>query len=129
MAGVTLDAGPLILLDQGKDQMTAWLKAAYERDEAISTPAVVVAEVWRPGPRAARLARALAVLDIVDVDELMGREAGELLARLPEGSRRVLAIDALVVASAKRRGDFVLTTDLKDVGPLASVAGVDVRTP
>lgn len=129
MAGVTLDAGPLILLDKGKEVMSAWLKVAHDREEEISTPAVVVAEVWRPGPRSARLARALAGFAIVDVDEQMGKQAGELLSHLRHRDRAGLTVDALVVASAKRRGDFVLTTDPSDVGALAKIAGVEVRTP
>jgi PIN domain-containing protein len=129
MAGVTLDAGPLILLDQGKQQMIAWLKVAAEREEVLSTPATVVAEVWRQGPRAARLARALAGLEVVDVDERMGKEAGVLLAGLPNSNRKALAVDALVIICAQRRGDLVLTTDPEDLEPLARRAGVQVDVP
>lgn len=129
MAGVTLDSGPLIQLDKGKTQMTVWLKVAEERNAALSTPASVLAEVWRQDPRAARMARALATMDIVEVDEKMGKEAGALLTQASSSNRKALAIDALVVISAKRRGDIVLTTDPHDIGPLAELADVEYRTP
>lgn len=122
MAGVTLDAGPLIALDRGDQRAHAWLQVATKRGRVLATPASVVAETWRGGARAARLARALKVLEIIDVDESIARRAGELLART--GSSETL--DAIVVVLAAVRGDAILTSDPSDVRPLANQAGVQL---
>ena len=129
MAGVTLDSGPLVLIDRGDDTMLAWLEVARQRGARLRTPAVAVAEVWRGGPRAARLARALAGVDVIDVDQRLARNAGILLGKASTKQRRLLAIDALVVACAALGQDLVLTTDPDDLGPLADAAGLDMRTP
>lgn len=126
MAGVTLDAGPLVLLDKGDPRMLAWYRKARERRQPLAMPATALAESWRGGPRAARLARALPGMDLVDVDEPLAKAAGLLLAHVPNAGRRRLAVDAIVVACAQRRGDAVLTVDPDDVGPLAAQVGVPV---
>ncbi|MGH2855794.1 MAG: hypothetical protein ACRDLF_16595 [Solirubrobacteraceae bacterium] len=41
-------------------------------------PAGVVSEVWRGGPRAARIARVLAASDVVDLTHEKARAVGEL---------------------------------------------------
>jgi predicted nucleic acid-binding protein len=50
------------------------------------------------------------------VDEDLARRAGELLAAT--GTRD--AVDAIVVASAARRGDDVVTSDRVDIARLAA---------
>lgn len=126
MAGVTLDAGPLVLLDKGDVRMLAWYRQARERREPLALPATALAEAWRGGPRAARLARALPGMHLVDVDEPLAKAAGLLMTKAPDDRRRRLALDAIVVACAQRRGHAVLTVDPDDVGPLAAHAGVPV---
>ncbi len=57
------------------------------------------------------------------VDDELARQAGELLAAT--GSRD--AVDAIVVASAARRRDDVVTSDRMDIASLAEhVPGVNV---
>lgn len=124
MAGLTLDAGPLIAWERGSVAMVALLDEATAARRSLTVPAVVVAEVWRGGPRSARLARLLRTCRVEPVDEGLARVAGALLA----ASRSSQTVDALVVATARRRGEAVLTADLNDVMPLADVAGVDVRS-
>ena len=126
---MTLDAGPLVRLDHGDEAILAWFKVAEQRGTVLRTPAVVVAEVWRGGARGARLARALNGLEVVDVDRRLAQEAGVLLAAATPSQRRLLAIDAIVVALAARRHDLVLTTDPDDVRPFADPLGVTVLTP
>jgi len=126
---VTLDSGPLILIERGDQKMLGWLEVARRRRARLRTPAVVVAEVWRGGPRAARLAQALKGIEVVDVDEQFARSAGLLLGKAATDERRRLAVDALVIACAALEDDFVLTTDPADLGPLAEAARLLVRTP
>ena len=55
------------------------LKAAQEDGEVPITHAGVIGQVWRGGPRQARLSRALAGIDVRAVEEPLERAAGELL--------------------------------------------------
>lgn len=122
MAGVTLDAGPLIAFERGDRRIEAWLAEAVDRGVVMSVPAPVIAEVWRGGPRAARVARALGFCEVADVDALTAKHAGLLLGHAALDA----TVDALVVASAARRGDRLLTADPDDMRPLAGPAGIEV---
>jgi predicted nucleic acid-binding protein len=87
----------------------------------ITVPAVVVAEWWRGqrGP-AAR------ILDAVIVEPLSGalaKSAGETLALVSDAT----LVDAIVVASAARRGDLVLTPDPGDLSRIRDAAFPSVR--
>lgn len=85
-------------------------------------PAPVVTQAWRSG-RQANLARALKDCRVEVVDEDLARRAGELCAR----ARTTDAVDAIVVASAARRGDAVVTSDPFDISRLAAhVPGVAI---
>lgn len=113
MAGLTLDTGALIGFERNDRRFMIQLKAALLDGRSITVPAVVVAEAWRGGPRAARLARLLAGCEVESVDEDLAKEAGEALAVADTGT-----VDAIVMASASRRGDAVLTTDPMDLEQL-----------
>lgn len=108
--GLTLDTGALIALERGNRRALAAVENARQRGRAITVPSAVVVEWWRGqrGP-AARLLEAFVV-------EPLSRElamvAGEALGRVGGGPS---VVDAIVVASAAQRGDFVLTTDLEDL--------------
>jgi predicted nucleic acid-binding protein len=80
-------------------------------------PAPVLAQTWR-GPRSARIALLLRSCVIEPLDESLAKEAGELLARAGTAD----AIDAIVVASAARRRDVILTSDAADLRRLAAAA-------
>lgn len=83
----------------------------------------VVGQVWRgAGPRQAVLARLLAGVDVVPLDEDLGRRAGILLAR--SGARDV--IDAAVVLLAAADLDEILTSDPQDIAALVAAAGIHV---
>lgn len=69
-----------------------------------------VAEVWRRPP-SPYIARALAGCEVEPVDEPLARTAGEAIgAGLG---------DALIAASAARRGMLLVTTDVGDMHALA----------
>ena len=109
MTGVTLDTGALIALERADKRMRTLLFAAAEDRLLITVPAVVVAEWWRGRNR-----RRLDILDAVDVEptsEAIARSAGEAMAALSGAT----VLDAIVMASAARRGDVVFTSDIQDL--------------
>lgn len=113
-----LDAGALVAVDRNDRSMIARLLVAYERDEDIRTHPMVVAQMWRdPGGRQAALAHALKAVDVVTIDDDIGRRCGELLAKAGTSD----PIDAAVVLIA-RDGDTILTGDVEDIRDLATAA-------
>lgn len=117
-----LDSGALIALDRNDRAMWRRLKLALTSREVPRSHGGVVAQVWRGlGPRQARLASALAGIEIQALDDPLGRAAGELLAR----SRSRDVIDAALVRLAED-GDQIVTSDPGDLAPLAAAAGLHV---
>ncbi|MBI4703430.1 MAG: PIN domain-containing protein [Deltaproteobacteria bacterium] len=114
MAGLTLDSGAAVAFERGDRRLMAHLKEALQRGADLTVPTVVVAEVWRGGPRGARVARLLGACSVEPLGEGLARTAGEAIAALPGAG----AIDAIVMASAAARGDRVLTSDPDDLGRL-----------
>ena len=98
------------------------LKAAQTRGELPSTHAGVLGQVWRGGPRQARLARALAGIDVQPLDEELGRDAGQLLAATGLSD----VIDAAVVLLSTD-GDEIVTSDLDDFERLVVATGRHVE--
>jgi predicted nucleic acid-binding protein len=92
------------------------LKEAQQRGYEVTVPTVVVAEVWRGGSRSARIAALLAACVVEPLQEDLARAAGEALAHV----RGAGVIDAIVMGSASRRGDFVLTGDAGDLRRLSA---------
>ena len=108
--GVTFDTGVLIGLERRHASALALLKACKLSRATITIPASVVAEWWRGSHRA--------VLECGIVEPLtpqLAEAAGLLLAAT--GGRN--SVDAVVVASAARRGDVVATGDVDDLRALA----------
>ena len=119
---LVFDAGALISLE--RDERASWvrLKAAFLRGEIPLTNAAVLGQVWRGGPRQARLSQALAGIEVRPLDESLGRSAGELLAV----SQQADLIDASIVLIA-HDGDEIVTTDSVDLKPLAMASGRHVE--
>jgi len=114
MAGLTLDSGALIGYERNDRPVVVQIKAALQMGIDVTVPAVVLAEVWRGGPRAARLARILSSCIVADTDESQALKAGEAIAQVSGAG----TVDALVMASAATRGDAVLTGDFQDLSRL-----------
>ena len=112
--GKTLDSGALIAAE--RNDRRYW-KASRKSDEVFTVPAIVVTEIWRGG-RNANLARALNGCDLEDLDVELAKSAGVLCGLAGTDD----PVDALVVASAARRGDDILTTDPEDLRALAAAA-------
>ena len=117
-----LDAGAFIALDRNDRSMWVRLKGLHLAGERPVTHGGVVGQVWRGGPRQARLATALAGTDVRLLDERLGRAAGELL-----GSTRMSdVVDAALVVLAAD-GDEIITLDSDDLERLAASAGRHVE--
>lgn len=119
---LVLDSGALVALDRNERRMWSRLKAAHAAGDVPVTHAGVLGQAWRGGPRQARLAQALAGIDVRSLDPPMGRAAGELLAR----TRLSDVIDAAVVLLAED-GDDIVTSDLDDFERLAAAIGRHVE--
>lgn len=118
-----LDAGALIALERNDRAMWQRLKLALRAREAPLSHGGIVGQVWRGrGARQALLARALDVIDIRRIDAVLGRAAGELLARAKQDD----VIDAALVLLAND-GDQIITSDPDDIAPLARAADLDVE--
>ncbi len=120
---LVLDAGAFVAVERGDRDVVALVKRERLSGRAPVTNGGVVGQVWRSGSgRQVPVARLLAGLDVVPLDDLLGRRAGMLLAR-SGGSD---AIDAAVVCVAGD-GDDILTSDLEDLRVLAQAAGIHVE--
>jgi hypothetical protein len=118
-----LDAGAFVAVERGDRDVVALVKRERLSGRAPVTNGGVVGQVWRGGSgRQAPLARLMAGVDVVPLDDLLGRRAGMLLAR----SGRADAIDAGVVCLAAD-GDDILTSDPEDLRDLAQAAGIHVE--
>jgi len=109
MTGLTFDTGALIALERRQPRMRAVLEHAVARDQPITVPAAVVAEWWR-----GRTDLRDAILETVDVEPLtlpLAKVAGTALAAVPSAT----LVDAVVMASAARRGDVVYSSDVDDL--------------
>lgn len=119
---LVLDAGALVAVERGDRDTLALLKAELVAGRAPLTHGGVVGQVWRGGAgRQANLARLLPALEIVPLDDALGRRAGVLLGR----ARTADVVDAAVVLLAVD-GDLILTSDPRDLRALAHAAEVHV---
>lgn len=113
-----LDAGALIAVARHDRKTIARLLAAQEEGDDLKTHPMVVAQVWRDGRgRQATLARLLRAVEIVIIDDELGRRSGELLGR----ARMSDPIDAAVVLIATD-GEAIVTSDPDDLEHLARAA-------
>ena len=120
---IVLDAGALLAIEAGDRQKLARLKEQRLDGHVAVTHGGVIGQVWCGGAgRQALLARALEAVDVVAIDEDLGRRVGTLLAT--SGTTDV--IDAAVVLLA-RAGDEIHTSDPGDIEHLARAAGADVE--
>ncbi len=116
MAGLTLDTGALVGFERSDRRTLIHLKHAQLLGFELTVPTPVIAEAWRGGPRSARISSLLdaCVIEPLFVD--LARLAGEATAAV----RGATVVDAIVMASAARRGDRVLTSDFDDLDRLRS---------
>lgn len=119
---LVLDAGALVAIERNDRAMWRRLKAEVLAAVPPVTHGGVVAQVWRGGSgRQALLARALAGIDVVALDDTLGRSSGVLLGR----ARATDAIDA-AVAELAHDGDRIVTSDPADLQRLVAASGRDI---
>ena len=118
---ITFDTGALIAVERRDRVMLAFMTAALGAGARITVPSAVVAEWWRGqgGPAA----RVLDAVHIEPLTESLARLVGETLGTVKDAS----LVDAIVMASAARRGDVVLTSDVGDLTRSRDVAFPSVR--
>jgi predicted nucleic acid-binding protein len=109
MEGLTLDTGALVALERRRQRMAEIFIRAKQRGTRITIPAVVVAEWWRKRTDAAEAI--LRACDLEPMDVALARRAGEAIAVVTTAQTN----DAIVMASAARRGDIVYTSDVSDL--------------
>jgi hypothetical protein len=120
---LVLDAGAFIAAERGSKYVAALVKRERERGRTAITHGGVVAQVWRGGSgKQVPIARLLASVEVVPVDDHLGRRAGLLLAR--SGTPDV--VDALVICLAQD-GDDILTSDPADLLDLARSSGTHLE--
>lgn len=122
MSGIVLDAGALIAVENNDRKTMAIFKAAKHNSLPLRSNGAVIAEVWRGGVgRQVPLARFLAAVEVVPVDQSLGRAAGVLIKTVGSAS----ALDATVVAMAAH-GDHIMTSDEGDIKALIAASGREI---
>lgn len=116
--GLVLDAGALIAYERREPVLLAALAEAVRDDAGVATTSAVVGQVWRGGPRSARLALLLQGIDEVELTRTAARRVGVLLANADASD----VVDATVVDAAVD-GDEILTSDPDDLRALALASG------
>lgn len=116
MTGLTLDTGALVALERRDLRAMALVTVARKQKRAITVPAPVVVEWWR-GQRGP-VARMLEAFDVEPLGGELAHVAGAALAHVGKGPS---GTDAVVMASAARRGDIVLTGDFEGLTMLQNV--------
>jgi predicted nucleic acid-binding protein len=109
MAGLTLDTGALIALERRRHRMRKVIDVATRDAMAITVPVVVLAEWWRGQSDVRDLIRRMVTIE--PMHEALAAAAGEALSEVGD----VSVADAIVMASAARRGDVVYTSDFDDL--------------
>lgn len=112
MEGITFDTGALIALERRHARIAKVLATATASNVPITAPAAVLAEWWRGSSK--MRAQILASIDVEPLDANLAKIAGEAMAAVVGAT----VVDALVMASAARRGDAVYTSDFGDLDRL-----------
>ena len=121
MSGFTLDTGALVALERRDRRASMLVQSARDRAARVTVPTAVIIEWWhgQRGPTA----RLLDAFDIEPLDRNLAEIAGLARATARSGS----PVDAVVMASAAKRGDVVLTGDIEDLERLRVAAFPAVR--
>jgi predicted nucleic acid-binding protein len=109
MSGYTLDTGALIAIERRRQRMLAFLALARADKIPLVVPSMCIAEWWRG--RTDVREKILAAVIVEHTDDALVKLTGEALATVPTAT----CIDAMVMASAARRGAVVLTSDVDDL--------------
>ncbi len=124
MNGYCLDAGALIAVERGVAPVIKFLDDAAGQGLAIDIPAGALAQVWRGGPRQARMSRFVSArgVRVVPLDDETARAVGVLCGLA--GTSDV--IDAHVALHAHLEGLAVMTSDPQGLSAFGSLEIVTV---
>jgi hypothetical protein len=114
VTGLTLDAGALVAVERGNENLLALLERVLEQNGAvINIPAGALAQTLRNPARQARLMRLLGrrQVRVASLDIAVAYAAGMMLA-LRDASD---VIDASVVICARRYKQPIVTSDVDDL--------------
>jgi hypothetical protein len=109
VTGLTFDTGALIALERRHQRIARVYATAVADALPVTVPAVVIAEWWR-GRTVARET----ILRGIRIEEMglpLAKLAGDALVAVTGAT----VVDAIVMASAARRGDIVYTSDVADL--------------
>jgi hypothetical protein len=122
MAGITLDAGGLLAVDDSDRRLIVLLARARETGARVTVPATALAQAIRRPERQARLSRLLRqpTTDVVPLDRVDATSVGRLLAAA--GTSDVA--DVHVVICARRARQQIITSDPGDLKRLDPAAGL-----
>jgi hypothetical protein len=113
----------LVAVERDDLDLIALIKRERTENRAPLTHGGVIGQVWRGGGgRQARLASLLPGVEVIPLDDGLGRRAGVLLGAAGMDD----AIDAAVVLLASD-GDTIWTSDPADLSGLALAAGTHVE--
>jgi len=112
---LTFDTGALLALERNRQRMVAVFKTAFADKTPIYVPSMCVVEWWRG--RTDLREKILASVIVEHTDNALVRLTGEALAAVPSAT----SIDAIVMATAARRGGTVFTSDVEDLLRLQTV--------
>ena len=117
---LVLDSGALIAVERADRDTVALLKQELINKRVPITHGGIVGQVWRGGSgKQVPLARLLPALEVVALDEALGREAGVLLSK----TKMEDVLDAALVLLAAD-GDLLLTSDAAGIKALAHAAAI-----
>ena len=119
---LVFDAGAFVAVERLDRDVIALIKRERLAQRAPVTHGGVIGQVWRGGGgRQANLARLLPGIDIVALDDSLGRKVGLLLKQTKTSD----VVDAAVALLAKD-GDEIVTSDVRDLRPLVKATGAHV---
>lgn len=129
MAGVTLDSGPLIRLENREADMIAFVKAAKRDALHVRVPTLVIAEWWSGD--AGQRKDIVDAFRVEDMPAAVAYEVGvtraKLLRKYGRGSSEMPSlVDIAVVVWAGESKHRVLTTDPDDLARVQSAYGRQV---
>ncbi|HEY3252741.1 MAG TPA: hypothetical protein VGJ91_02295 [Polyangiaceae bacterium] len=119
---LVFDAGAFVAVERLDRDVIALIKRERLAQRSPVTHGGIIGQVWRGGGgRQANLARLLPGIDIIALDDSLGRKVGLLLKQTKTSD----VVDAAVALLAKD-GDEIVTSDVRDLRPLVKATGAHV---
>lgn len=116
-----LDAGAFVAVEKRDRRIGAMLRVLQQRRTPVRTSSAVVAQIWRDGHKQVAISRLLAGVDTRPLAPDDDKRTGELLAV----ARTNDVVDGHVALLAED-GDFVMTSDKRDIERLLDARGIAV---